>query len=495
MANIKDSILDIFSEHERNQEVYFNKFDQIIQDYNKRVLNICHVLLPLLFIGMVAVSYYFQKSIDTMWILFLVIPIHLVYYSAFFIENKLKRLIDQDYYTIIYYVAFLIHMILVDTLAFKNSQGLWFHTFLILISLVYIARLQDYILLNIILGGLYGFLVYIFKNRDFLKIDIFNVIVSVIISVFIAVIVTIIRDSQAVLNQTLKNEGAYDNLTGLLNKGAAKKEIARYFENRPSDETVCVISLDADKFKDINDKLGHTAGDQVLSGYGDILKSHFRVDDIVARNGGDEFLVVMKGLVAPYNVDTICRRIQKSLADFHVEGGWSFTCSIGLVIDSCGYSFEKMFAMADDALYECKIRGRDCFTEWHTYQMTYDSSKPLILICSKRGYESINELFRSLRDSYSTLQSDNGNEVLNIASQYCNELSIVVLDMSVERIPAEQGLTYIKQRPNFSHIKVIAACPSPSMIVTARKLGADSIISLPSQPAKMRAEIERLLQV
>ena len=494
MKKLVRIILNHFQSQDINESVYFNKFSQSIQEDNNNHLYVSFFVCPLLYFLMIAISWNVQGSIDSLSIALFFIPEQILYHLIVFLHKKISP--DStlsDLYAISYYTIFALQIILVETIAFNHTESMWFPALIMLLPIIYVDRLSGYLLTETALSILYWLAVFMIKSNKFAKRDLIEGIIALPIAIFVSLMVSSIRNAQAMQNQNLREESSYDKLTGLLNKGAAKKEVEEYFSRRPLGENTVVISIDADNFKQINDKLGHSAGDVVLANIGSILKTHFRVDDIVARNGGDEFLVVMKGVVPPFHLDTVCRRIQKSIAEIKVEGGWTFTCSLGVVIDTHQKSFESIFAMADDALYECKIRGRDCFSEWYTYDKLIPNDKPLIMLSASRMHPNIEETDEYLRKDYALIYAESGNEVLNLASQYSNQLKVIILDMSIVKIPPDQVLAYIKQRPNFSHIKVIAACPNPDHIAIAREGGADVIIPVPNYPDKVAAAIKKCL--
>ena len=152
-----------------------------------------------------------------------------------------------------------------------------------------------------------------------------------------------------------------DDLTGLLNRTAFRKEVTEYIAENSSIHTAMVF-LDVDHFKDINDNLGHAAGDEALSHVGEILKTAFRVEDPVGRIGGDEFLVFVR---QTRRMD-LEARLTKLLQDVH------FTCksdeseaiqlsvSIGCVIcEHQSMTCDEMTEAADKLMYDAKSAGRD----------------------------------------------------------------------------------------------------------------------------------------
>ncbi len=493
---IKKRIKDYLYNQSINEAIYYSKFTQTIVDENTAHLRDGIYAAPLFYLIIIAISFFTEKHFDSIFVVLLFIPEMIIF---LFYHHKINQQdsglsLDPNFACQLFYVVFAVQLILLDTVAFCHTEGHWFHSLMVLFVFFFNTPFRDYLLIYSILTSFYIMMLFTVKDPFFFTKDLFNLIISYFVSIAVARMICNIRHAKASQNNALRVESSYDKLTGLLNKGAAKKEIEIYFSERSSHENVVVISIDADNFKQINDKLGHSSGDIVLSGIGQILRDNFRIDDIVARNGGDEFLVVMKGVVPPFHIDTICRRIQKSVAEISVEGGWPFTCSLGIVIDTYNHDFNTIFSMADDALYECKIRGRDCFSEWYTYNYDYSDGRPLIIISASNGEPTILKVHEKLSENYNVVYAHSGNEVLSLASQYLKKAALILLDMEITRIPAIEVLTYINQRPNFSHIKVLAICPTDEARSMAEEGKADVCLPVPVSSEVVIENSEQLLK-
>lgn len=129
-------------------------------------------------------------------------------------------------------------------------------------------------------------------------------------------------------------------------------------------EIFVLIIIDLDNFKDVNDTLGHAAGDQLLCDVSARLSSCLREDDMLARLGGDEFAVVLESLPDRRAVADIAERLLVSLSPpFRITGQDLFiTASVGVAVHpEQGNAVDELFAHADAALYQAKARGRNNF--------------------------------------------------------------------------------------------------------------------------------------
>jgi diguanylate cyclase (GGDEF)-like protein/PAS domain S-box-containing protein len=161
----------------------------------------------------------------------------------------------------------------------------------------------------------------------------------------------------------LLHDAFHDALTGLPNRALfmdrLKLAIAR--ARRHPERLFAVLFLDFDRFKIINDSLGHLVGDQLLIGIGKRLKASLRPEDTVARLGGDEFAVLIEDLADAPEAVEVAERLQKELAQcFHLSGHEIFTsASIGITLSSIGYDQpDEVLRDADAAMYRAKALGK-----------------------------------------------------------------------------------------------------------------------------------------
>ncbi|WP_238340136.1 sensor domain-containing diguanylate cyclase [Citrobacter sp. NCU1] len=165
----------------------------------------------------------------------------------------------------------------------------------------------------------------------------------------------------------LVKDALRDSLTGLANRryfDEQVRNICRVVSRRR--QSLCMLNIDLDYFKKINDNFGHSGGDEVLRRVGQILPGLVRGNDIVARLGGEEFVVVMP-FTQPDYAKEVAERIRVSFANQVVDFQGrqiSFTASFGLAqmtpdeLNSCD-DFQAALDRADQALYRAKREGRN----------------------------------------------------------------------------------------------------------------------------------------
>jgi diguanylate cyclase (GGDEF)-like protein len=168
--------------------------------------------------------------------------------------------------------------------------------------------------------------------------------------------------SNARLVHKLETMATTDGLTGLLNKRAMQEGAVQRIEAATRfGRKLSVLITDIDFFKRVNDTYGHDIGDIVIRGLGDILTRQKRGTDIVARFGGEEFVVLLPG-VAVDEAQVTLTRLQRTLSAslFMHDGREVFvTFSAGVTRFRPGEALESALERADEALYEAKRTGKN----------------------------------------------------------------------------------------------------------------------------------------
>lgn len=172
-----------------------------------------------------------------------------------------------------------------------------------------------------------------------------------------------IIDEQVAAELQLQHRARTDALTELLNRQEALSRIETLgSQSRRSGHELAVLFCDLDHFKKINDHHGHLAGDEVLRIMADRLRAILRSsDDLAARLGGDELLVVLNGVHDLQNASALAEKLRASAAEpiFTPEGPVHVTLSIGVALFHDHETTEDLVARADAAMYRAKKSGRN----------------------------------------------------------------------------------------------------------------------------------------
>jgi diguanylate cyclase (GGDEF)-like protein len=161
----------------------------------------------------------------------------------------------------------------------------------------------------------------------------------------------------------LKELAHVDALTGLPNRHTLLEFLARALADAGDGKTrVAVFFLDLDRFKQVNDTLGHAAGDVLLTHAAERIRRNVRDGDMVARQGGDEFALVLRGLTSTRDASVVARQLIAALSRrFEIEGKVVFVgASVGIaVFPEDGADPSDLLRKADTAMYRAKAEGRN----------------------------------------------------------------------------------------------------------------------------------------
>ncbi|MDU5111393.1 MAG: GGDEF domain-containing protein [Clostridium sp.] len=163
--------------------------------------------------------------------------------------------------------------------------------------------------------------------------------------------------------QRLFEKTQIDSLTGVYNREACEKLVVEYLKEKDVSLYCAFIIIDIDYFKQINDRLGHKRGDDLLADFSKVLKESFSNKDIVSRLGGDEFIVFIKDIEENKigNIEETLKKVCK-LMDKEIEYNGinqRISLSLGCVITKFNKSFNKLYTIADETLYEVKRNGKN----------------------------------------------------------------------------------------------------------------------------------------
>ncbi len=203
---------------------------------------------------------------------------------------------------------------------------------------------------------------------------------------FVAVLNDITEKKRA--EQELRYLANYDTLTGLPNRTLLAERLARAVTRARRQSTrVAVLFLDLDRFKDINDSLGHAAGDRILKSAAARLQSTVRDGDTVARLGGDEFTIVLEDLPDAAAAEAVAQAVLAAFeAPLELDGRSEIVISPSIGISlypDHAHQPTDLLKFADTAMYEAKDRGRNTY-QLYTEAMDADARTRALMVAALR---------------------------------------------------------------------------------------------------------------
>lgn len=182
-----------------------------------------------------------------------------------------------------------------------------------------------------------------------------------VITGLVGVIIDITERKQ--MEERLQYLATHDSLTNIPNRYNLEGNLKRVVAKAKRGRIYFLLLIDLDNFKLVNDTLGHNAGDNVLITLVNILKSHLREEDLLARFGGDEFAILLEGATdeAGKTVAEKLRRIieESNLCPITCDASYNLTISVGIVKIDGSLDYQKILSRADTALYVAKEKGRN----------------------------------------------------------------------------------------------------------------------------------------
>lgn len=190
-----------------------------------------------------------------------------------------------------------------------------------------------------------------------------------------------ISDQRAAEEQ-IRKLAYFDNLTGVATRAYLNQRLQQMISSaKRREEGFALFFIDLDKFKEVNDSLGHDAGDALLVEVANRLRATARESDFVARLGGDEFCMLLENISSEVDIATVATRCLKNLVQPMIVAGREITpaASIGIArFPEDGTDATTLMQAGDHAMYAAKSAGFHCF-EFHNHQMSAEAASRLAL--------------------------------------------------------------------------------------------------------------------
>lgn len=252
-------------------------------------------------------------------------------------------------------------------------------------------------------------------------------------------------DAEVAAEEELERRARYDQLTGLMSRGEILGRIAATGHHaRRTGEHNAVLFCDIDKFKGINDTYGHAAGDEVLRVIGQRLAACVRSNDVVARIGGDELLILLTGLHGLDDAAAVAEKIRATAA-YPIPVGDAFisaTLSIGVALAIPGEGVDPLIARADAAMFRAKQAGRD-----QVIAIPSPLSAKRVLVVDDDAFmlEIVDELLHQA-GVHEVLQASEGSAALAIIDNEITRPDVVLCDVNMTGMDGIELLRHLADR-------------------------------------------------
>ncbi|MCQ2447890.1 MAG: GGDEF domain-containing protein [Oscillibacter sp.] len=254
----------------------------------------------------------------------------------------------------LFYAGLLLYTGYLGTFGSQYSSATAFCVLLVVAPLLFIMDIRW--ATGISCTAVFGFCVAarVVKTPEVASIDMVNAVFFLLISVPMNASAQAMKRMNILQRHYIEHERDTDRLTGLLEKHAFELRIRQYL--RQESASGCLIIMDLDRFKTINDTYGHAVGDLVLAEAGQRIQNCFRSNDMKGRFGGDEFIVFLPNVTDPEVVNRCIDRWVGAVEDIHLPELHDTVsgCAGAAYVSAEVRDYEALFRQADSALYQTK---------------------------------------------------------------------------------------------------------------------------------------------
>lgn len=220
----------------------------------------------------------------------------------------------------------------------------------VLIVLIFLSAIRALIIYQGLPGGNFIYVLFIRET-------IFSIVSAIIVALLLFLL---LREDFQNLNKRALDYAFTDGLTGLYNRHYLNDFLEKFNLFQRDSYFFAVAFIDIDRFKDINDEMGHLVGDCILKCLANKLKSLTRGTDILCRYGGEEFVIIYNEVLRK-DIEQKIEKIREEIQNTSFECDYTnVTISIGLSFGKKGDDINMILKEADEALYMAKNGGRNC---------------------------------------------------------------------------------------------------------------------------------------
>lgn len=382
----------------------------------------------------------------------------------------------------------------IDTIPFPDTPQTFMGIFMTVAPVVFIVSMDDMLIFQVIGTCFFIFMALHFKTPNASGSDTFTGVFGFVTGIIIYFIVMDVRAQSFQQKELYKKTSELDALTGISNRAHIAGKIEAFLKNRNYHIPCAMILMDVDNFKQINDKLGHEKGDQVLIQVAAILTEVFKEDCILGRFGGDEFVVFVEKMEDDAVILSKCDETKDRMKNV-LDGKFEITTSIGIcTLHDDNANIEEMFHVSDNAMYEAKAFEKgSCVIHEFKRASIRQEDRPLMVIVDDCLIDR-ETLAAQFEDEYRLMKFEDGRLAKAYIEKNAKDIDIILMDLIM---PGMDGLSIVKQlksKPDTGWIPIVAVSSVSDMEEDALYAGVVDMILKPIVPAVAKIRVQHAMR-
>lgn len=484
-----------------NSKLFFKsttEYQQICQEeiakVNMRNLKKCAIVLSIFFMMYGLWSIFVTKIITTAIISFILSFLQLL--LLLFYQPINNNLLSKKYIfksKILCYVELILVIVcclLIGLFSSTSTLGYLFCFSLIIMPLLFSLSIFYLTFIDVFLTVVYFLLCFIFKE-DYLTLFEFEIVFASLLVYFLLLLyIYSLRVKEFNRKKELSLLGSKDKLTGLLSKSGAEFT-AKIYVNE-TNMNYAIILIDIDEFGYINLTEGEMKGDEILKDISVILNSLFRGNDIVARMGGDQFMVLMRDIKTLKIIQTKALQIIEKINSIVVSNKVdSLSCSLGIYVATpFEKDFTRSFKRASQALNQSKNNKGSYIIS--SFEYNPELSEKKVLLIASNSEELSKELKIRLGETFDFIHVKHGKEFLKMVNRLSSNLHAILINHDLKELIDPMLIAKINKNQEQRRIPIFVIVNTKKDQNIISDIGVQEVYLYPFDYNQMELDIKNL---
>lgn len=303
---------------------------------------------------------------------------------------------------------------------------------------------------------------------------------------------------QSILRESehLKTKAELDLMTGLYNK-VTTETLCEAILNTSPEKNHAFFIFDIDNFKTVNDTEGHQAGDQTIKIIANLIGSQFRESDIVGRIGGDEFVVLMTGVVSK---DIARRKAQDIVRIMKYKPNLTLPANVSMSVGLCftegkEINYKTLFQRADESLYHSKKDGKARYSEYGVEKVEKEKDNRDAILLFSRDRDICGKMASVVENTLNLCEVGTKEELLNEINEIQGKIKLLCVDAVDDKDDSMNIWSSVKNLEKIKGVSSIVICQEGNMqqYAKALQLGAADILSAPLELDNLKRRMEKYI--